>query len=341
MNNIIDTMSQTFFHFKDPYYLLLILLVPVLYYWEFYKREPSIIYPSIARIKKIKPSLKVRLFPLRAWLKIIAFIFIVFGLARFQKGKKTLEVITHGVDIVLAIDTSGSMNALDFKLRGKEVDRLEVIKDVVNDFVKTRRSDRMGMIVFGTMAFTQCPLTLDHGVLLSFLKSLTIGMAGESTAIGSAIGTAVNRLKEKKSKSKILILLTDGANTAGDIDPIQAAEIAKAFGIKIYCIGVGSRGKVPIKIETPFGPQYQYIQSDLDETSLKKISKMTGGKYYRATDLGELKQIYTEIDSLEKSKSKVKEHMEYKELFYVFVIPAILLLLLYLLLDLTYFRRTP
>ncbi|PCJ20431.1 MAG: aerotolerance regulator BatA [Candidatus Cloacimonadota bacterium] len=334
-------MSQTFFHFKDPYYLLLILLVPVLYYWEFYKREPSIIYPSIARIKKIKPSLKVRLFPLRAWLKIIAFIFIVFGLARFQKGKKTLEVITHGVDIVLAIDTSGSMNALDFKLRGKEVDRLEVIKDVVNDFVKTRRSDRMGMIVFGTMAFTQCPLTLDHGVLLSFLKSLTIGMAGESTAIGSAIGTAVNRLKEKKSKSKILILLTDGANTAGDIDPIQAAEIAKAFGIKIYCIGVGSRGKVPIKIETPFGPQYQYIQSDLDETSLKKISKMTGGKYYRATDLGELKQIYTEIDSLEKSKSKVKEHMEYKELFYVFVIPAILLLLLYLLLDLTYFRRTP
>lgn len=341
MNDLIDVMNQTFFHFKDPYYLFLLLLTPLLYYWEFYRREPSILYPSITRLKKIKPSLKVKLYPLRSWLKIIAFIFLVLGLSRFQKGKKTTEIITHGVDIVMAIDTSGSMNALDFELEGERVDRLKVIKNVVNDFVKTRKSDRLGMVVFGTMAFTQCPLTLDHGVLLSFLKSLTIGMAGESTAIGSAIGTAVNRLKEKKSKSKILILLTDGANTAGDIDPLQAAEIAKAFDIKIYTIGVGSRGQVPVKIDTPFGPQYQYIQSDLDEESLQKISKMTGGKYYRATDLEELKQIYTEIDHLEKSKSKVKHHMEYRELFHVFVIPAMLLLLLYLILDLTYFRRTP
>jgi Ca-activated chloride channel family protein len=341
MQELFSNVSQTFFHFRDPEYLFLFVLIPFLLLWESRKKEPAIIYPSLARLSRIKPSLRVRLYPLKKWLRILALCMLVFGMARFQKGRKTTEVITHGVDILLAIDTSGSMEAQDFQLKGDRVTRLDVVKSVVKDFVKNRKVDRIGMVVFGTMAFTQCPLTLDHGVLMSFLESLEIGMAGEKTAIGSAIGTGINRLKELASKSKVMILLTDGENTAGDMDPIQAAELAKAFGIKIYTIGVGKEGKAPFLVQTIFGPQYQYLPSRIDEKSLKKIASMTGGKYYRAHNTEQLKSIYSEIDALEKTKAKVKEYMEYKELFYIFVIFALSLLFLDKLLDLTVFRRLP
>lgn len=341
MESMVDNARSTFIDFQDPFYLIFLVLPLIVYFWESRKREPTLLYPSLKAIQRIRKTWKTRLFPHKKWLKIIALILIVLGAARFQKGRKTLEVITHGVDIILAIDTSGSMKAEDFHVQGERVTRLDAVKHVVNGFVKGRSSDRLGMVVFGSMAFTQCPLTLDHGVFLTFLKDLEIGMAGEQTAIGSAIGAAVNRLKDLESKSKVLILLTDGANTAGEMDPLQAAEIARAFGIKIYTIGVGSKGEVPFLVQTIFGPQYQYIRSDLNETALTEIARLTDGKYFRAQNLRELEEIYQEIDSLEKTKAKVKEHMEYQELFHLFVIPALLLLLLDRILDLTLFRRIP
>ena len=182
-----------------------------------------------------------------------------------------------------------------------------MVKDVVTEFVENRESDRLGLVVFGEEAFTQCPLTLDHNILLSLLDKLAIGIAGDSTAIGSAIGIAVKRLKDLESESKVIILLTDGRNNAGDLLPLQAAEIAKSYGIKIYTIGVGTRGKAPFLVDTVFGKRYMYQEVDIDEDTLKKISTLTGAKYFRATDLESLKDIYQQIDRLEKTEVKVIE----------------------------------
>ncbi len=341
MNPLLNEVSISFLHFREPWLLLLVLLLPLVYWWETRKREPSVLYPTLERVCNIRRSLKLRLFPLRVWMRLLVLLLLILGLARFQKGRKSIEVITHGVDIILAVDTSGSMKAEDFQIDSKRTKRLDAVKWVVSDFVRGRESDRLGMVVFGSMAFTQCPLTLDHGVFLTFLRNLEIGMAGEQTAIGSAIGTGVNRLKDLKSQSKVMILLTDGANTAGDMDPLQAAEIARAFGIKIYTIGVGAQGEAPFLVQTIFGPQYQYVQSDLNEDVLRKIADLTSGKYYRAQDTEQLQRIYAEIDALETTKAKLKEHMEFRELYSIFVIPALILLGLERVLDWTWFRRTP
>lgn len=337
----LNTLSQTFFHFRDPWYLLLLLVLPVWLTFEFRRKQPSMIYPSLRHLKRIRPSWRVRLTPLLTWLRLVSLVLLVLGMARLQHGRRSVEVITHGVDIMLAIDTSGSMKGEDFLIEGQRTTRLDAVKNVLESFIKRRSSDRLGMVVFGTMAFTQCPLTLDHGVSLSFLQNLEIGMAGENTAIGDALGTAVNRLKDLESKSKIIILLTDGDNTHGVMDPEQAAEIAATFGIKVYTIGVGSKGEVPFLVQTLFGPRYQYVKSDLNEELLRKIASLTGGKYYRAQDTEQLQKIYQEIDDLETTKSKVKEHMEFRELYDWFVIPALLLIGLEKLLEMTVLRRTP
>ena len=337
----LDTLSRSFLHFRDPWFLILLLVLPVWFYFEYQRKQPSMTYPSLRHLKRIRPGWRVILSPTLRWLRLACLTLLILGMARFQYGRKSIEVITHGVDIMLAIDTSGSMKGEDFHLEGQRATRLEAVKSVVELFVKSRTSDRLGMVVFGTMAFTQCPLTLDHGVTLSFLKNLEIGMAGENTAIGDALGTAVNRLKNLKSKTKIIILLTDGDNTHGVMDPEQAAEIAATFGIKVYTIGVGSKGEVPFLVQTIFGPRYQYVQSDLNEELLRKIATETGGKYYRAQDTEQLQEIYEEIDDLEKTKSKVKEHMEFRELYYWFVIPALFLLGLEKLLEMSVLRRTP
>mgnify|MGYP002827418216 FL=1 len=337
----INSLTQNFLHFRDPWFLLLFITLPVWFYFEYGRKQPSMTYPSLRHLKRIRPGWRVRLSPALKWLRLASLCLLIFGMARFQYGRKSIEVITHGVDIILAIDTSGSMKGEDFHLEGQRATRLKAVKSVVEMFVKSRTSDRLGMVVFGTMAFTQCPLTLDHGVTLSFLKNLEIGMAGENTAIGDALGTAINRLKNLKSKTKIIILLTDGDNTHGVMDPEQAAEIAATFGIKVYTIGVGSKGEVPFLVQTIFGPRYQYVKSDLNEDLLRKIATETGGKYYRAQDTEQLQQIYEEIDGLEKTKSKIKEHMEFRELFHWFVIPGLLLLGLEKLLEMTVFRRTP
>tara|TARA_B100000809_G_scaffold27719_1_gene24101 strand:+ start:261 stop:1100 length:840 start_codon:yes stop_codon:yes gene_type:complete len=274
-------------------------------------------------------------------LRFLAITLFIIAFARPQEGHKRTEILSQGVDIVLAIDTSGSMQALDFKKNETQVTRLSVVKDVVAEFVKNRETDRIGMVVFGANAFTQCPLTLDQNILLSFLDKLKIGMAGDATAIGSAIGISARRLKDLKSKSKVIILLTDGRNNSGAISPLQAAEIAKSLGIKVYTIGVGKRGKAPFLVDSIFGKRLIYQNVDIDEEVLNKISKMTDAKYFRATDLKSLKDIYKQIDLLEKSEVKSIDHSEHKELFHYFLIPGLILLLTEIVFSNSFLRRLP
>jgi len=331
------------FEFGNLYFLLLLLLAPLIAY-QYYFRKPltRIRFSTIKNLKNIPKSKATLLRNLIPLLRIGAFMLLVVALARPQFGRKSVEVISEGVDIIVAIDTSGSMKALDFIFDGDRQTRLYVVKKVVADFISKRQADRLGMVVFGEQAFTQCPLTLDHGVVLSFLKEVEIGSAGEGgTAIGSALATSVARLKDIKAKSKIVILLTDGRNNAGKIDPETSAELAAKYNIKVYTIGAGSRGKAPFLVNTPFGRNLMYQQVDIDEDLLLKIANMTGGKYYRATATEELSKIYEEIDRLEKTEIKMKEHVEYNELYMPFVIAALILLLFELVLLNTRFRTLP
>ena len=331
---------MTFFRFEDPWLLLILLSLPILILRE--KTIASVInYSSLASLKAVsRHHSKVKaMVPII--LRFLAITLFIIAFARPQEGHKRTEILSQGVDIVLAIDTSGSMQALDFKKNETQVTRLSVVKDVVAEFVKNREMDRIGMVVFGANASTQCPLTLDQNILLSFLDKLKIGMAGDATAIGSAIGISARRLKDLKSKSKVIILLTDGRNNSGAISPLQAAEIAKSLGIKVYTIGVGKRGKAPFLVDSIFGKRLIYQNVDIDEEVLNKISKMTDAKYFRATDLKSLKDIYKQIDLLEKSEVKSIDHSEHKELFHYFLIPGLILLLTEIVFSNSFLRRLP
>jgi Ca-activated chloride channel family protein len=233
------------------------------------------------------------------------------------------------------------MEALDFFIDGERVTRLQSVKNVVAEFIKNRPNDRIGMVVFGEDAFTQAPQTLDHGILLSFLEEVKIGMAGDRTAIGLAVGIAVKRIKDLPSKSKVLILLTDGSNNVNTLSPEKASEIAKSFGVKIYTIGVGSKGKAPFLVEGIFGQRLVYQQVDIDEETLKKIADITGGRYYRATDTESLKKIYDEIDQLERTEITRREYVEYEEHYAAFSFFGLGFLLLEILLGHTFFRKLP
>ena len=331
---------MTFLRFQDPWLLLILLLVPALILRE-RTIASAINYSSLASLKALSQHRSKIKAMTSTVLKFIAITLFIIAFARPQEGRKRTETLSQGVDIVLAIDTSGSMQALDFKKNETQVTRLSVVKDVVAEFVKHREMDRIGMVVFGANAFTQCPLTLDQSILLSFLDKLKIGMAGDATAIGSAIGISARRLKDLKSKSKIIILLTDGRNNSGTITPLQAAEIAKTLGIKIYTIGVGKRGKAPFLVDSIFGKRLIYQDVDIDEEALSKISEMTDAKYFRATDLKSLKDIYKQIDLLEKSEIKILDHSEYKELFHYFLIPGLILFLTEIILSNSFLRRLP
>jgi|TARA_B100000953_G_scaffold93392_1_gene76185 Ca-activated chloride channel family protein len=298
-------------------------------------------YSSLASLKAVSQHHSKIKAMVPIILRFLAITLFIIAFARPQEGHKRTEILSQGVDIVLAIDTSGSMQALDFKKNETQVTRLSVVKDVVAEFVKNREMDRIGMVVFGANAFTQCPLTLDQNILLSFLDKLKIGMAGDATAIGSAIGISARRLKDLKSKSKVIILLTDGRNNSGAISPLQAAEIAKSLGIKVYTIGVGKRGKAPFLVDSIFGKRLIYQNVDIDEEVLNKISKMTDAKYFRATDLKSLKDIYKQIDLLEKSEVKSIDHSEHKELFHYFLIPGLILLLTEIVFSNSFLRRLP
>ena len=332
---------MSFFRFEDPWLLLFFLMIPFLTIRGKGKQQATISYSSIDTLQAIRSARVEILSILPLVLRMIAISLLVLSLARPQEGYKSTEILSVGVDIMLALDTSGSMQALDFIKDEKRDTRLAMVKDVVSQFIDNRPNDRMGMVVFGSEAYTQCPLTLDQGILKSFLSKLDIGMAGDSTAIGSAIGIAVKRLKDLESKSKVIILLTDGQNNAGSLPPLQAAQTAKAFGIKIHTIAVGTHGKAPFLVNSIFGQRYVYQQVDIDEDTLKKISDLTGGQYFRATDLESLKTIYKQIDEMEKSEVKVIDHSEYTELFHYFLIPGLLILLLEILLSNTVLRRIP
>lgn len=332
---------MTFFQFEDPWLLLFMLMVPYLAFKGKAKQQTTISYSSIGILQTLRSAQVDFLSALPLILRLLAVTLLVMALARPQEGHKSTEILSVGVDIMLALDTSGSMQALDFIKDEKRDTRLAMVKDVVSQFIENRPNDRMGMVVFGSEAYTQCPLTLDQGILQSFLSKLEIGMAGDSTAIGSAIGIAVKRLKDLKSDSKLIILLTDGRNNAGNLPPLQAAQTAKAFGIKIHTIAVGTHGKAPFLVNSIFGQRYVYQQVDIDEDTLKEIAKLTGGQYFRATDLESLKAIYEQIDQMEKSEVKVIDHSEYTELFHYFLIPGMFLLLLETVLSNTVLRRIP
>jgi Ca-activated chloride channel family protein len=329
-------------HFEDPWVLALLVVIPfmLLYGWRQFGNA-HIRFSSLTVLSRLPQPASVSLRRVVPLLRCIAAALIILALARPQSGVKSVEVKNTGVDIMLCLDSSGSMRALDFDTDGKRDTRMAAVKSVVSEFVRGREHDRIGMVVFGEEAFTQCPLTLDYGVLLSLLDTLEVGMAGDATAIGTALGVCVKRFKDIESASRVVILLTDGVNTAGAITPLTAARLAQSFGIKVYTIGVGSEGKAPFQVDSLFGKQYVYVEADLDEGTLRHIARLTGGQYFRATDTEALREIYQQIDAMEKTEVEVKEYTEYNELFLWFLLPALFLLLLEIGLANTRFMKIP
>lgn len=328
--------------FEDPWLFGFLALIPLmLYYHGKGLGKSSIRFSSLDTVRQLRQPRIIILRHLPVALRCLVIALLATALARPQAGITSTEVLTEGIDIMLCLDTSGSMQALDFIWQDEHQNRLQVVKRVVHDFIQGRNNDRIGMVVFGAEAFTQCPLTLDYGVLLSFLDRVEIGMAGDSTAIGSALSVCVKRLKDLQSKSKVVILLTDGRNNAGSIDPETAAGMAHTFGIKVYTIGVGTEGKVPFLVDTIIGKQAVYQRVDLDEAILKKIASATGGTYFKATNTEALAEIYRQIDRMEKTTVETKEYTEYRELFHPFLLAGLALLLLEVGLTNTRLRRIP
>ncbi len=329
-----------FFRFADPQFLLLLLVIPLLIFWYFKKqkgRGATLKFSHLGFVKEIQRASSVQARHLLFILRLFVLTLLILGFARPQSGIKGEEVITQGIDIILAMDISSSMLAEDIK-----PNRVEAAKQVAAEFIKGRKNDRIGMVVFAGEAYTQCPLTIDYGILLNFLNQIHVGMIEDGTAIGMGLATAVNRLRNSKAKSKVIILLTDGRNNRGEIDPITAAQTAQAFDVRIYTIGAGTRGTALYPVNDPFfGKRYVPMRVDIDETTLQKIADMTGGKYFRATDRASLNKIYQEIDKMEKTKIKVKEYTRYSELFYYFVGGAVLLLLGEIGLANTKLRKIP
>lgn len=269
-------------------------------------------------------------------LRLVGLTFLIVALARPQTSDNDMERSVEGIDIMMAMDISGSMLARDFK-----PDRLEASKEVAKEFIEGRPDDRIGLVVFSGEAFTQCPLTSDHAVLLNLFTGIKSGMLKDGTAIGMGLATAVNRLKDSEAKSKVVILLTDGVNNQGAITPLTASDIAQTFGIRVYTIGVGTEGMAPYPVQTPFGMDYQMMKVEINEDELREIASKTGGKYFRATDEDKLGDIYEEIDKLEKSKVFEIEYTLEKEEFFLFLVIGVIVLLLEIGLKHTVFRTVP
>ena len=286
-------------------------------------------FSSQELLEDIVPTFKVRLNQKIIYLRLLALVLIILALARPQSPMADPGITSDGVDIVLVLDSSTSMLAEDFKINGKRESRVQVIKEVVKNFMQGRKNDRMAIVTFAGRAYTVCPLTLDYNWLSINLERVKSGMLEDGTAIGSGIATALNRLRNSKAKSKVIILLTDGRNNLGTISPLTAAEAAKALQVKIYTIGAGGKGPVPYPVRDFFGNQgYQSIEIDLDEETLTKIATITKAKFYRATDTESLREIYGEIDKLEKTPTQEKGYLQYDELFLWMLIPGLCLLIL-------------
>ena len=305
--------------FESPWFLTLTILILLLQFLQSKYSKPSYILYSCTKIiedHQINPW--YRWLPFRE----LALLFIILALARPQSGRSFTEIISEGVDIMLAVDTSGSMRALDLKVDGERVTRLDAVKEALDVFINNRTNDRLGLAVFGEEAFTHAPLTRDHNMLKELLKQAFIGMAGQKTAIGSAIIVSIKRLKDLDAKERVMILLTDGENTAGQVTPLQAAKAAKELGIRIYTIGVGTEGRAPIRVQGFFGEEIRYVNVRLDEKLLYDIAKETGGQYFRVNSTEELQEVYHAIDQLEKTEAKTKEYHEYQDQFHIFVFIA-------------------
>lgn len=325
--------------FAHPKYLLLLLLLIPIIAWYILRRSKedatytvSSLYPFL----KQKNSLKVLLRHLPFVLRIVVMALLIVVLARPQSSNSWSSSTKEGIDIMLAMDISGSMLAQDLK-----PNRIEAAKDVAATFINGRPNDNIGLVLFAGESFTQCPLTTDHMVLLNLFKDINTELLKNGTAIGNGLANSVARIKDSQAKSKVIILLTDGSNNAGEIAPLTAAELAKTFGIRVYTIGVGTKGEAPFPFQTAFGITYQNIPVEIDEETLTQIATITDGKYFRATDNNSLKNIYQEIDQLEKTKISVQEFSKKEEVYLSWALWALLLLVLEIFLRNSIFRSIP
>ncbi len=330
-------MSQISFQY--PYLLLLLLTIPLMIVYQWYfdkKRNTPVLYSDLSQFNGAKTTLRIRLRKLPDWLRMLAVGLLIVAIARPQTHLSKDERSIEGIDIVLVLDVSTSMLAEDFK-----PNRLESAKEVAERFIKGRKSDNIGIVVFAGEAYTKCPSTIDHNILLELLAGTESGLIEDGTAIGDGLATAVNRIKDTQTKSKVIILITDGVNNMGAIDPLTAADIAKEYGIRVYTIGIGKMGYAPYPYQTPFGKQYQNVEVKIDEQLLKQIASTTGGKYFRSTKKSSLEEIFNEIDSMEKSKIDVSFYKQTKDVGQKLILLVIAILIVEVLLRKTYLKTNP
>jgi Ca-activated chloride channel family protein len=329
--------------FLQPEWFWLLALLPLVMLWRG-RRGPvaAVQYSDVGIARDVARRSRSRIGSLVWLLPLLAAVLMIVGLARPQRGHSRTEVTANGIDIVLGLDVSGSMQALDFEIDNQRMNRIEVVKAVVAKFIEQRPNDRIGLIAFAGAPYLVSPLTLDHDWLQQNLERVNVGAGDDGTAIGSAIAASVNRLRTTPAKSKVVILLTDGMNNTGKISPLSAAEAAKALGVKIYTIGVGVRGKAPIPVKDEAGNMHMIMAKvDVDEKTLQAVADQTGGKFYRATDTDSLQRIYEQINSLERTPQTVQKFEHYDELYPWALIPSLAILGLGSLLQQTRFRRLP
>lgn len=328
-------MRLTFAH---PWILMLLVLVPMLvawYFWKYKKQHPAMRFSDLSPFKEAGKTVRQRMVPVLYILRLLAVTTLIIALARPQSKLSRKEMKVEGIDIVLAMDVSGSMLAEDFR-----PNRLEAAKKVAAEFINGRKDDRMGLVVFSGEAFTQVPLTIDHNVLLGQLAKLKSGILKDGTAMGDGLATAINRIKDSKAKSKVIILLTDGVNNQGSVDPLSAAEIAALYDIRLYTIGIGTRGMAPYPFRDQFGRViYQNVPVEIDETLLTSMAASTkDGQYFRSTNKKSLKAIFDQIDQMEKTKIDVTRYSQTKDEHLPFLLFGLICFALELLLKLLYFK---
>lgn len=325
--------------FANPEVLWLLLLIPLIITYKIFfgeRKRSELLSPGFHTFSKLRKTWRLRLRIIPFILRIICLSLLIIALARPQSSSSGQEIKTEGIGLVLAMDVSGSMLAEDL-----QPNRIEAAKKVALDFISDRKNDLIGLVIFGGEAFTQCPITSDHSVLQNLMGNIKSGLLMDGTALGDGLATAVSRLKDSDLKSKVIILLTDGVNNSGSVPPLTAGEIARTFGIRVYTIGVGTLGMAPYPFKTPFGIQYQNVEVQIDESTLKEISKITDGKYFRATNNKKLTEIYAEIDQMEKTKIRVTEFKRYTELFLPLALIAFVLFIVELTLRYVWFRTLP
>ena len=325
--------------FARPNYFLFLLLVPLLLAWVLWRdrdRRNAVIYSSLGMISSVPGRGRTLLRYLPLLFRLMAVVFITVALARPQSFTSSSSSTTEGIDIMLSLDVSGSMLARDFK-----PDRIEAAKSIGMKFISGRPTDRMGLVIFAAEAFTMCPLTIDHATLLNQFQAVQMDILEDGTAIGSGLAMAVNRLVHSDAVSRVVILLTDGVNNSGEVAPYTAAEIAKAYGIRVYVIGIGTRGLAPYPVSTPFGVRYQDVEVQIDEPLMQQIADLTGGEYFRATDNKALEEIYDRIDQLERSKIHVDEHLHRHEEYAIWALFGLLCLVVDFLLRHVVLRILP